>query len=453
MDVDPAVLGGEPADPATGWFSNRKAVSFFFNRQTSLSFIDGCRGACQVPPSIWTQPTDPHIGGIPQASPSEPSPTRGDEALFFLFPPFPKGPAYLFGRDAVLEELLRLTEQPAPVALFGAGGIGKTAIALTLLRHHQIMIRFGNHRYFVRCDDLDNSLVNLPGRLSETIGIPQATDMAQILSHLEASPPCLLVLDGIDSILDPLAPGAAEIAKTIAEFGRCPKMCMVVTSRMDPKIPGFCCREIPTFLETAARNAFHSSCRLGRSAAIDTILAELDFHPLSIVLLASAVSENEWDEPALLEAWDGGNTCILKAPSRESLEDNIESVLRAPTIQELGITARETLEAIADAQGGVKEIYLLSVFPGINGVGDAVDALCKFSLIYRQDGFVKMLAPFRLYFQHTQRATNLGLFLSFPLLFCLEMTFLDGFSVVPDDQPSEHPPVRLDVGNTAKLCL
>ena len=186
---------------------------------------------------------------------------------------------------------------------------------------------------------------------------------------------------------------------------------------MDPKIPRFRRREVFAFLEEAARNVFHGSCRLERSAVIDTILAELDFHPLSIVLLASAVSENEWDEPALSEAWNDGKTCILEASGRESLEDNIESILRTPTIQELGITARETLEAIADVQGGVKEIYLLTSFPEINGVGEAVDALCKFSLMYRQDGFVKMLAPFRLYFQHTRRLAKSGLSFLFRLLF------------------------------------
>ena len=409
MEIDTAVLGGEPAEPATGRVDNRTTVSFLFNRPMGFSSVDVCRSACKVRPSIWTQPAELPRSEITQAT--SPSLSLGDT------PPFPPAPPHFFGREFTLGDLLNLAERSASVALVGAAGMGKTAIALKLLHHHQILIRFGRRRYFVPCHNLENSLDGFLAHLSETIGAPEATDTAQLLSHLECSPPCILVLDGIDTILDPLAPGAAEIATTIAKFCQCPKAYVVTTSRMDPKIPRFRRREVFAFLEEAARNVFHGSCRLERSAVIDTILAELAFHPLSIVLLASAVSENEWDEPALSEAWNDGKTCILEASGRESLEDNVESILRTPTIQELGITARETLEAVADVQGGVKEIYLLTSFPEINGVGEAVDALCKFSLMYRQDGFVKMLAPFRLYFQHTRRLAKSGLSFLFRLLF------------------------------------
>ena len=39
-----------------------------------------------------------------------------------------------------------------------------------------------------------------------------------------------------------------------------------------------------------------------------------------------------------------------------------------------------------------------TTFPRITGTGATVDILCKFFLIYRQDGSVKMFSPFRLYF-------------------------------------------------------
>ena len=415
-----------------------------------LRFIDDCRSACRVPHSVWTQPIDSRGYGISQVSPSEEAlslPILGDETLFFLFPPFPRALANLFGRETILEDLLSLAEQSTSVSLFGMGGMGKTAIALTLLHHHHIINRFNKHRYFIRCDNLENSLDDLLRRLSEAIGFPQPAGMAQLLSHLGASPPCILVLDGIDSILDPLAPGAVEVIKTIEEFGRCSKICLLTTSRIDAKIPDFRGIEVSTFPKEAARNTFYSYCSLDRSVVINNILAELDFHPLSITLLASATSENEWDEPALLEAWNDGKTCILKASGRESLGESIESILRTPTIQGLGITARETLEAIADVPDGVKEMYLLNTFPGINGVGEAVDELCKSSLIYRQDGFLKMLSPFRLYFQHTRRITNPGLSLSFILFFYYGMKVLDGFPLV--SSCPNHPTKAGPAGQTA----
>ena len=37
------------------------------------------------------------------------------------------------------------------------------------------------------------------------------------------------------------------------------------------------------------------------------------------------------------------------------------------------------------------------VFPHITGIAVTVDVLCRFFLIYREDGFVKMHSPFRFY--------------------------------------------------------
>ncbi|KAF9789158.1 kinase-like domain-containing protein [Thelephora terrestris] len=381
--------------------------------------------ACQVPQSTWTQTAGLPRGEMSQAS----SPTLSPSGVtpFFLFPPSPSSPTYFFGRDTIFEDLLSFAERSVSVTLYGAGGMGKTAIALKLLHHSRIINRFGARRYFMRCGDLEDSLESFLGRLSETLGVPLAMDVAQLRSNVEASP-CVLVLDGMDSIIDPRAHGAAEIAKAIEELGQCPKVCLLATSRMDAKVPDFRRMEVSTFPEEAARDTFHSHCSLERSPAVYNILAELDFHPLSIVLLANAVSENRWDESALLKAWVGRKTCILMASGYGSLETYIESALRTSTIQALGTAARETLEAISNHPDGVQEFQLSKIYPEKDRMGDAVNALCKFSLMYRQDGFVKMHSPFRLYFQDTRLTTNL----------------------VPEVQPSEVHSVTPDGENPAK---
>ena len=307
-------------------------------------------------------------------------------------------PADTFGRDELIDDLLGFAERFVPVTLFGAGGIGKSTIALTLLHHDRIATRFGDRRYFVCCG-LANSLDDFIELLSDEIGADSPMDLSQPRSHLALSTaPCALVLDAVDSILDPLTPGSAEIATAIEELGRCPNIFLLATSRMDPRIPGSRPIEVPTLPVDGARDAFHSRCRLARSAEVDKVLAELDFHPLSTDLLASAVHENGWDEPGLLKAWKDNKTSILKVSGRQSLEDSIKSILLTPTIRELGTAAQETLEAIALYPGGVQEIKLERTFPKITAIGEAVNALCKFSLMYRQDGFIKMLSPIRLHF-------------------------------------------------------
>jgi len=330
----------------------------------------------------------------------------------FSSSPLPQSPANFFGRDAIIDDLLGLTERFASLILFGAGGIGKSTIALKFLHHDQISHKFGKRRHFMRCDDLMNSLDGFLGRLSGAIGMNHTTNMAELRSHLTDSP-CILVLDGVDSVLDPRAPGAAEITDVIGEFGRLKNVCILATSRMDVGIPDFRHLEVSTLPADGAQNGFYTRCSLRRSSVVDELLAKLDFHPLSIELLAIAVCENDWEERTLLKAWGDGGTSILKASGRQSLEDNIRSILLTPTIQELGATARETLRAIAGFPDGVKEVKLENMFPRISEIGDAVNALCKFSLMYRQDGLVKMLSPFRFYFlestftaediQHTRR--------------------------------------------------
>jgi len=314
------------------------------------------------------------------------------------FPALPRAPANPFSREEIVNDVLDLTDQVASTALFGSIGTGKSSVALTLLHHNRTKVKFGSNRHFMRCGDLKNSLEGFLERLSDAIGINHTTSIGQLRSHLESSPPLILLLDGVDSILDPLAPEAEDIFATIEEFGCYQHICLLTTSRMYPEISGFHRVEVPTLSEGDARNAFYGLCHLGRSSVIDDLITRLDFHPLSIDLLASSVRENNWDESTFLKAWDDGGTGGLEVRYRQALRDAVEPSFLSPTIQNLGTAAREALSAIAAFPSGIKERRLEGTFPGITGVGVAVDVLCKFSLLYRQDGFVKMLSPFRFYF-------------------------------------------------------
>ena len=321
-------------------------------------------------------------------SPSEPSP----------LPALPHPPANRFPREEITNDILDLTDQVASTALYGSIGVGKSSLALTLLHHDRTRAKFGRNRHFVRCDDLVNSLEGFLERLSDSIGTSSTRDMARLRSHLESSPPLILLLDGVDAILDPLAPEAEEIFAAIQEFGCYQHVCLFTTSRMYPEILGFHRVEVPTLSGDSARDAFYGLCRLGRSSVVDELIAGLDSHPLSIDMLATTIRENGWDEQSLLGLWSDDQGGVLKSQYQRCLKDALELSFRSLTIQNLGATARESLNAIAAFPRGVEEQRLDKIFPGIIGVGVVVDVLCRFSLLYRQDGFVKMLSPFRLYF-------------------------------------------------------
>jgi len=270
-------------------------------------------------------------------------------------------------------------------------------VALAVLYHDLTKATFGRNRYFMRCDDLTNSLEGFLECLSDATGINRTTAIGRLRSHLESSPPCLLVLDGVDSILDPPSPGAREISAIIEELGSSQHICLVTTSRMYPDLHGFHRVEVPALSEDGAQEIFYSLCNLARSPLVDNLIARLDFHPFSINLLARSVRENDWDATTLLQAWDD-QTSALRTNYRQSLKETLELSLRSPTIKNLGTTVQDTLDAVAAFPLGVEESRLRSVLPHITEVEAVVDVLCRFSVIYRQDEFVKMLSPFRFYF-------------------------------------------------------
>jgi len=321
----------------------------------------------------------------------------GSQPELSPLPTLPQSHVNLFPRE-VLNEALDLTDQVASTALFGPIGVGKSSVALALLHHNRTKAKYGRLRYLMHCDNVTNSLEDFLKGLCDAIHIDRTTDMAQIRLHLESLPPLILLLDSVDSILDPLAPESEDISAVIEEFGSYDRVCLLTTSRMDPDIHGFHRVEVPTLSEGDARDAFYGLCNMGRSPAVDDLIARLDFHPLSINFLASSVHENGWDEPMLLKAWDDDQEDALKTKYHQRLRGAMEPLLLSPTIQDLGTAAPDILGAIAAFPGGIEERRLRSTFAGATGVEVALEVLCKFSLIYRQDGLVKMLSPFQFYF-------------------------------------------------------
>ena len=288
-------------------------------------------------------------------------------------------------------DILDLTDQVASVAIFGPIGIGKSFVAHAVLNDDRTKATFGENRYCVRCD-LPNSLEGFLEYLSKAI---HADVALQLRSRLRSPTPLMLVLDGVDSILDTSIPNAEEIYAAIEEFGSYEHVCLVTTSRMYPDMHGFHRIEVPIPTEKDAYDIFYGLCSMSRSSVVDSLIARLDFHPLPIVLLANAILENNWDERALLKVWETG---ALKTAYYQGLKDAVEPVFRSPTIKELGKTARDVLCAIAAYPSGVEESRLEVICRQTTGIGRVVDVLCKFSLIHRRNGVLVMLSPLRLYF-------------------------------------------------------
>ena len=311
----------------------------------------------------------------------------------------PPAPRDCFGRDVLVENVVGLAEKLEPVALIGAGGIGKTSIALTVLHHKRIKDRFGEHRRFIRCDQFPASTAHFLARLSKVIGagVENPDDLTPLRPFL-SSKEMLVILDNAESILDPHGTDAQGIYSIVDELCRFGTICLVITSRIKT-VPRHCKRPgIPTLSMEAARNIFYGIYGDdGRSRIIDDLLRRLDFHALSITLLATTASHNGWDHNRIAEEWDAQRAQVLRTDHNESLAATIELSLGSPTFSSLGRNARDLLGVVAFFPQGIDEKNLEWIFPTISNRKNIFDKLCVLSLTYRSNGFITMLAPLRDY--------------------------------------------------------
>ena len=222
------------------------------------------------------------------------------------------------------------------------------------------------------------------------------TSLAPLRSFITAQR-MILVLDNAETILDQHVRDAHAIYLVIEELSQFPNFCLIITSRLSTTPPDCKRIDVPTLPKDAAQGIFYRIYPEGeRSSLVDNLLERLDFHPLSITILATVASQKSWDYRRISEEWKKQKVKVLKT-GHGSLAATIEVSLDSPTFRELDPQAREVLGVVAFFPQGIDEQKLDWLFPDISDRENIIDTFCMLSLVSRYKGFVTMLAPLREY--------------------------------------------------------
>jgi predicted ATPase len=146
-----------------------------------------------------------------------------------MLPPEPK---IFHGREAELSGIVKLFRTQVPrIAILGAGGMGKTSLSRAVLHHPELISRYDQHRIFVPCDTVSNS-IQLAGVIGAHIGLKPGSDLTRlVIGHFSNGPPTLLVLDNVETIWEP-AESRADVEKLLCHLTEIEHLAVIVS--MEP---------------------------------------------------------------------------------------------------------------------------------------------------------------------------------------------------------------------------
>jgi tetratricopeptide (TPR) repeat protein len=330
----------------------------------------------------------------PSVQPVRPPPTGPRPSRL---PPPPR----CFGRDAIVEDLVAtlLTDPPPPTPVLGPAGVGKSTVCLAALHEPRVAERYGERRWFVRCNAAENGEAVL-AEVAAALSLPVGPDLAgQALAHL-AQAPAVVVLDNAEMPWWADASGAEEIFATLAAV---PGLALVASLRGRQRPFGLAWRDaidVAPLASPEARKVFLAVAgqAFQHDPHLDLLVGAQDGLPLTTTLLAyQAEGEptleplwNRWTERrlALLERGVGGTEVSVQA----SFDLSINS-------DRMTDESRRLLSLLGVLADGIAHDDLDALLPGAGG--EAATRLRKIGLAFDAGSRLRTLQPIR---DHVQAA-------------------------------------------------
>ncbi len=306
-----------------------------------------------------------------------------------LLPPRPR----VFGRTREIKRLVAHlgAKQPLPVPVTGGPGHGKSAVCIAALHRTGPARRFGDRRYFVRCDGAPEAgaMVTL---LASTLDLRSGPDevLPQVIAGL-AQKPAALVLDNLET------PWESDEDATVELLGM---LAAIPTLVLIASISG---RVLPPGLDWAdevhverldlepARQVFLAVA--GRQHIgdphLDDLVEEQDGVPLSLRLVAR-LAQGEPHLAGLWQRWEAGS----RVPVRE--ERAFALSISSPRTSESG---RRLLRILGVLPNGIMHAEVADLLP--EGGQDAASNLRRVGLAFDERDRIRVLQPIRTHVRRT----------------------------------------------------
>jgi tetratricopeptide (TPR) repeat protein len=327
----------------------------------------------------------------------------------------PPAPEIFFGRDDFVDNAVSLlqTVGPARLTILGAGGIGKTATALTILHHEKVQHRFLGHRHFVSCEAATSPQMLIISIL-QMLDVKLASGwdgLTTLHKFLMSSAPKLIVLDNFETPWE--GSGVqSDVAEILFQIAAVKHVSLIVTMRGNTNPSGiqwtWSAKKsiLPPLAPEAAKSVFLAinplqEEHLDQQNDLALLLHNTNYVPLAIHLIAQLGTGQSYHQ--LLENWTSAKATLLQTQGcttqrLTSLDVSIEMLLKSSPMEEEP-EAIQLLAVICYLPNGLHnwQEKLNCVMTGFQNVHHALHVLLKSALVFIEMNTLMALSPVRCY--------------------------------------------------------
>ncbi|THU85324.1 TPR-like protein [Dendrothele bispora CBS 962.96] len=379
----------------------------------------------------------------------------------------PPLPLVFTGRDDLVDQGVDILCNQALrfLAILGAGGMGKTSLALHIIHRPAVKQKFGQRCHFLPCDIFENAEALTQGLISIMKIMLQENQGKQeaLFNYLKATQHDLLII--FDNFETPWNNHGSrtDIRNLVEKIAGCERVSIIVTMR-GPHGPGEIPWKalgddsgIPQLSPAAANEAFKAFAgpKVESSETSDSLISqlmyELDYIPLAIKLSAYHARKISLD--TLTEMWKNYKTGMLRdATTQDSRSTSVEfSINLSIQLLHENQNSIQLLSILSFLPNGVpfwesnlNQMISKSVQPSNGNWSLNISVLLDTSLIYIQNEGLRMLAPIREYIQ-SQYPTGQE------IMDQLEIFYAQFLKDLPNNDMQAQPMLELHINNIEKI--